>query len=67
MCNEHNFKFKGYEARGVEKFETSVPFRSLYEIYFCEKRLETRDKFVTSGHHIKCPEGTVYKGYGNDR
>jgi hypothetical protein len=61
---EHKFAFRGLHVEGKETYSTCVSMKTLYEIYFCEKCLETKRKFIDSGYYMKVPAGASTKGYG---
>jgi hypothetical protein len=65
--NDHKFVFRGFHVEGKEISDTSVPYKTLYEVYFCEKCLKTERKHVTAGTSIDIPPGASKSGYGFSR
>lgn len=61
---EHKFAFRGLHVEGKQTQSTVVGYKTLYEVYFCEKCLEKQRKVVSSGYHIKVPAGASTSGYG---
>lgn len=65
MC-DHKYVYKGLHCKGEETHSTSVPWKTLYDVYFCERCLDEKKVTITSGYHIEVPENTVRSGYGNN-
>jgi hypothetical protein len=61
---EHKYQYKGTHVEGKEHGSTSVSWKTVYDVYFCEKCLEEKRKEITSGYQIKVPANATASGYG---
>lgn len=61
---EHKFVYKGAHVTGEETWRTSVPMKTLFDVFFCEKCLVEKRKLIESGYHLKVPQNATTSGYG---
>lgn len=61
---EHKYQYKGPHVEGEEHDTLVVPWKTVYDVYFCGKCLEEKRKEITSGYHVKVPANATTSGYG---